>query len=264
MIKDGEFIYLYHEKASYMVAYQKNGSVSTHMGLIRLTEGVEYGDVIKTNIGADFYVLKPTLADYMMKVKRRTTIIYPKEAGTIILELGICNGKRVIEIGTGSGSLTLLLSNLVGETGKVYSFERREEHLENAVKNMKRFGFGANNVEYTLRDPVVEGGFGVTDIDSIFIDVPAPWTLVPAIHAALAGGGHVGFLSPNIEQVQTTVDRLNETGFTRVRCMEVLSRGIRIKKNLTRPFDRMIGHTGYLYFAQKINKDNSLGFNYHI
>lgn len=263
MIRDGEFIYLYHEKASYMVAYQKNGSVSTHMGLIRLAEDVNYGDIIKTNIGEDFFVLKPTLADYMMKVKRRTTIIYPKEAGVIILELGICNGKRVIEIGTGSGSLTLLLSNLVGETGKVYSYERREEHLENAVKNMKRFGFGTN-VEYSLRDPAIEGGFGVTDIDAIFIDVPAPWTLVRAAHDALAGGGHAGFLSPNIEQVQTTVERLNETGFTRIRCMEVLSRGIRIKKNLTRPFDRMIGHTGYLLFAQKINRDSTPGLTYHI
>lgn len=263
MIKDGEYIYLYHEKASYMVAYTKNGSVSTHMGLIRLSEGVDYGDTIKTNIGEDFFVLKPTLADYMMKVKRRTTIIYPKEAGTIILELGICNGKRVIEIGTGSGSLTLLLSSLVGENGKVYSFERREEHLENAIKNVKRIGLG-QNVEYSLKDPSTEGGFGVTDIDSIFIDVPAPWTLVRAAHDALAGGGHVGFLSPNIEQVQTTVERLNETGFTRVRCMEVLSRGIRIKKNLTRPFDRMIGHTGYLFFAQKIKKESIAYSNYSI
>jgi tRNA (adenine57-N1/adenine58-N1)-methyltransferase len=193
------------------------------------------------------------MADYMMKVKRRTTIIYPKEAGAIILELGIRNGSRVIEIGTGSGSLTLLLSGLVGEKGRVYSFERREEHLENAMKNVRRFGFG-DNVEYSLRDPTVDDGFGLMDVDAVFVDVPAPWTLVKAVAAALAPGAHVGFLSPNIEQVQTTVDRLNENGFVRIRCFEMLSRGIRIKRNLTRPFDRMIGHTGYIYFAQKAAK----------
>jgi tRNA (adenine57-N1/adenine58-N1)-methyltransferase len=256
MLKEGDFIYLYNDKATYMIPFQKNYCFSTHKGNIRFPEELEFGDKLITNMGDEFYILKPTLADYMMKVKRRTTIIYPKEAGTIILELAISSGKRVIEIGTGSGSLSLLLSSLVGESGKIYSFERREEHLENAKKNVKKFGFG-NNIEYFLKDPLAEGGFGVEEIDSIFIDVPAPWTLVECAWQALSNGGHIGFLSPNIEQVQKTAEELHKVGFARIRCMEILSRGIRIKKNLTRPFDRMIGHTGYLLFAQKVKKGNA-------
>lgn len=263
MLKDGDYVYLYQEKASYLVPFKKGSTISTHKGALRLEEGMDYGDAIPTNIGEIFHILRPTTADYMMKVKRRTTIIYPKEAGAILLELGIRNGSRVIEIGTGSGSLTLLLSGIVGEQGHVYSFERREEHLENAMKNVRRFGFGTN-VDYSLRDPAEDGGFGVTGADAVFVDVPAPWTLVKAVYEALAPGAHAGFLSPNIEQVQTTVDRLNATGFVRVRCFEMLSRGIRIKRNLTRPFDRMIGHTGYLYFAQKIAKTAASECEYQI
>ena len=263
MLKDGDYIYLYNEKSTYMMPYQLNGSFSSHKGMVKFTPEMDYGDRLLSNTGEEFFVLRPTLADYMMKVKRRTTIIYPKEAGFILMELGIKNGTKVIEIGTGSGSLTLLLSSIVGETGKVYSFERREEHLENAIKNVKKFGYG-DNVEYSLRDPAAEGGFGVTDVNAIFIDVPAPWTLVEAAHNALEMGGHIGFLSPCIEQVQTTVEKMNEGGFTRIRCMENLVRGMRIKKNVTRPFDRMIAHTGYLLFAQKVKKYQAPGPEYHI
>jgi tRNA (adenine57-N1/adenine58-N1)-methyltransferase len=207
---------------------------------------------IETNKGVPFYVLRPSLADLMMKVKRRTTIIYPKEAGIILLELGIESGSRVIEIGSGSGSLTVLLSRIVGKEGRVYSFERRAEHQEIAIANVKKFG-KIEHVEFLLKDPVAENGFGVGEVDAIFVDIPTPWVLVPHVWKALRPGGHVGFLSPNIEQVQTTIKRLEENGFVRIRTIEVWTRGIRVKEFLTRPFDRMVGHTGYLFFAQKVD-----------
>ncbi|MGA2141094.1 MAG: tRNA (adenine-N1)-methyltransferase [Brevinematales bacterium] len=254
MLNKGDFIYIYYDdKVSFMMAYQDNMSVSTHKGELKIPPEADYGDRLLANTGEAFYLLRPVLSDCMMKVKRRTTIIYPKEAGVIILELGISGGKRVIEIGTGSGSLTLLLSRLVGSEGRVYSFERRDEHLENAIKNVKKFS-PYDNVEYFMKDPSVEGGFGVENADALFLDVPEPWRLIDEAYKSLIPGGALGVISPNIEQVQTTVYKMNETGFVRVRCMETLSRGIRIKKNLTRPFDRMIGHTGYLYFAHKVKK----------
>ncbi len=257
MLNKGDYIYLYHDdKTSYMMAYFEGMSISTHKGELKIPPSSEYGDMVRANTGEPFYLLRPVMSDLMMKVKRRTTIIYPKEAGVIILELGVSCGKRVIEIGTGSGSLTVLLSKLVGENGKVYSFERREEHLENAKKNVERFS-PFNNIEFFRKDPVLEGGFGIEDADAIFLDVPEPWKLIREAHKSLKPGAAVGVISPNIEQVQTTVYSMNETGFVRIRCLEVLTRGLRIKKNLTRPFDRMIGHTGYLLFAHRIKKEKS-------
>ncbi len=261
MIKEGELIYLYSdEKTTFLITYQRGLIFSTHKGNLVLPENLEFGDCLFSNTNVPFYVLKPTLSDLMMKVKRKTTIVYPKEAGILILELSICNGSNVIEIGSGSGAFTILLSSIVGEEGKVYSFERREDHLEIAKKNFRRFG-SFDNVEFILKDPVIEGGFGIDGIDAVFIDVPEPWGVVECAWRSLKGGGHIASLSPNIEQIQLTVEKMEEVGFKRIRCMEILSRGIRVKKNMTRPFDRMIGHTAYLLFGEKVNKIKPSGEN---
>ena len=253
MLKEGDMVLLYHEKNNYMIPFRDKQSFHTNKGSVKLESPMEYGDKVLSNIGETFYLLRPSLTDWMMKVRRATTIIYPKEAGTILLELGIQNGSRVVEIGTGSGSLTTLMSRIVGEKGHIFSFERKEENLEKARKNVEKLG-NTSNVTFELKDPAEEGGFGVTDIDAIFLDVPMPWTLVTAAHDALKSGAHLGSLSPNIEQVQRTVETLEANGFVRIRVQENLVRNIRVKKKLTRPYDRMIGHTGYLVFAQKVKE----------
>ena len=61
------------------------------------------------------------------------------------------------------------------------------------------------------------------------------------------------------QQLHDVDERLEDTGFSRIRCMEIWTRGIRIKKTLTRPHDRMIGHTGYLLFARKLEMIRELG-----
>lgn len=252
MLKDGDYVYLYHKNCNFMVPFNPKGSFSSHKGNLKFEEGMDYGDIVKTQTGEPFALLRPTLTDLMMKVKRRTTIIYPKEAGTILLELRIECGSRVIEIGSGSGSLTVLMSRIVGDQGKIYSFERREEHQDIAKKNVARFGC-PDRVEFFLKDPVTDGGFGVADADSIFIDVPEPWTIVPFAKEAVKSGGFLGSLSPCIEQLQQTAKALIESGFTRISCQEILVRNMRIERGKTRPYNRMIGHTGYLLFAQKAN-----------
>lgn len=260
MIKDGEYIYLHHQKSNFMIPFQDGNSFSSHKGNIKFDNTMDFGDRVLTPQNEEFTLLRPSLIDLMMKVKRRTTIIYPKEAGMIILELGIEYGSKVIEIGTGSGSLTILLSRLVGPEGKIYSYERREEHQEIAIKNVGKFG-KKENVEFFLKDDVETEGFGVTEADALFIDVPQPWDLVPSAYDALKMGAPIGTLSPNIEQIQKTVDVMTEIGFTRFRCLEILTRNIRVEKNKTRPFNRMIGHTGYLLFAQKAKPGQDASFD---
>ncbi len=253
MLQDGDYVYLYHKKSNFMIPYKKGNTFSCHKGNIKFEEGMEYGDVVQTQTGEPFALLRPSLTDWMMKVARRTTIIYPKEAGTILLELCVESGSRVIEIGSGSGSLTILLSRIVGDGGRVYSFERREDHQEIAKKNVAKLG-RPERVEFFLKDPVEEGGFGVTEADSIFVDVPEPWTIVPFARDAIRDGGFIGTLSPCVEQVQQTVGALIVNGFTRIQCIENLTRNIRVERNKTRPYNRMIGHTGYLVFAQKLKE----------
>lgn len=56
-----------------------------------------------------YYIFECGTYDLVMKgIKRDTQIIYPKDAGYILLRLDIFPGKKVGEAGTGSGGLTLI------------------------------------------------------------------------------------------------------------------------------------------------------------
>ncbi len=251
MIREGELVFVYGgEEAGFLLLYQPGKRISTHLGEVVLPENAEFGSAIESSTGNKFYILKPTTTDLMMKVRRTTTIMYPKDVGFLILEAGIGEGSRVLEVGTGSGALTIVLAKIVGKTGKVYSFERRAEFLENARKNVERAGL-ADRVEFYHLDPAAEG-FPVEDVEAAFIDVPEPWTLVDATHKALMGGGRWVSLSPTIEQVLQTYKALDGK-FVRLRCVEILEREMLIREGKTRPRERMVSHTGYLVTASKIN-----------
>lgn len=213
-----------------------------------LEAGLRFGETITSSMGKQFFVLRPSTALLSMKVKRTTSIIYPKDAGLILLETGIGSGSRVIEVGTGSGALTVVLARAVGREGRVYSFERRSEFLENARENIERFGLG-DRVEFCLKDPAKEG-FGIEPVDAAIIDVPEPWTLVQSVFQVLKGGGFWASLSPSVEQVQKTFESL-EGPFVRLKCLELLEREMLVRPGKTRPRERMVSHTGYLVFAQK-------------
>ncbi len=252
-VKTGEQVLLYHsERAKFLVVFQPQKRISTHLGELVLPETLELGAVLESSTGQPFYVLKPSTTDVAMKVKRTTTIIYPKDAGWMILEAGIGAGSRVLEVGTGSGSLTIMLARIVGPQGRVYSFERREEFLKNAMTNVERAGL-AEQVEFALRDPAVEG-FGVSEIEAAFVDVPEPWTLVSPVFDALMGGGAWISLSPNMEQVKETWRALKKHGFVRFKAVEILEREILVREHGVRPRERMISHTGYIISARKVNR----------
>lgn len=255
MIKPSDFVFLYHdERTSYLISLPQKGVFSTHKGNIDLSEikGKEYGESVKTHLGKVFYLLKPAWADIEKKVRRTTTIIYPKDAGWMLLKTRISPGSRVIEAGTGSGAFTIILANLVRPKGRVYTYEKRQEFLNNAKRNIEKIGL-SKYVEFFCRD-VEKEGFSQEDVDALFIDLPEPWGVIAHSHKALKGGHFLISISPTIEQVQKTVSTLELTGFTRIRVVELLERELLVRVGRTRPKERMVSHTAYLLSAQKIVK----------
>ncbi len=250
-VSEGQLVLLVSEDdKTYLVQYRPGGRFVFHHGGVEFPEELHYGDVLETTQGRKVYVLEPSTAELMIKVRRRTNIIYPREAGYIITHTNIQAGSKVLETGSGSGALTIALARVVGTEGKVYSFERREEHLQRAMENVKRAGL-LDRVHFQLLDPAIEG-YPVRDMDVAVIDVPEPWTLVPAVKEALRGGGFWASLVPTVEQVVETVDVLKEHGFVAVRTVELLEREILVRRGKTRPKETMIGHIGYLTFARKL------------
>ncbi len=253
-IQAGELIYLAHEKISFMIPFTPKGNLSTNKGEIRFQEEHFWGDTLTNHSETEtFTILHPTLADRLMKVKRATTISYPKDIGAVIMELDIFSGCNVLEIGTGSAAFTIAISSIVGENGKIYSFERKEEHQKIAIKNFQKLS-RFDNAEFILKDDVHETGFGLdVKMDSMYIDVPDPIPLLPAIQNTLCHGGNVAFIIPCMEQMADLMRALPSHGFCRIRAKEIFERGIRPTPGRTRPYDRMVAHTVYLVFASLSN-----------
>ncbi|AWB10541.1 tRNA (adenine-58-N(1)-) methyltransferase [Thermodesulfobium acidiphilum] len=210
----------------------------------------EEGDTITASDGLKYHIFKPTIHDYIMYgVKRQTQIIYPKEAGYIILKLDIRNSKVVGEAGTGSGSLTLILSELVSEKGRIITFEKNLDFLNNARKNIEKFS-KLQNITFVNEDFInsnYENFF-----DSFFMDLKDPWFYFEKVSKALKRGGNFGLIVPTTNQVNQSINELESNNFLIDEIVEIFHRKYKINPNRLRPEDIMTGHTGYLIFAKKV------------
>jgi tRNA (adenine57-N1/adenine58-N1)-methyltransferase len=257
VIKEKDLVLIYlDEKRQFLVQAIKGLRMSSDLGDLNLTSVIDqpFGYVGQTHLGRNFYCLKPSTADLMMKLKRTTTIVYPKDLGYLILETAVGPGSRVIEVGTGSGALAMVLAKFVAPDGVVFSYERREDFIENAKRNIERAGY-ADNVEFTCAD-VAQQGFSQTEVDAVFVDVPEPWAIVPKAAEALKGGHHLVSWSPNVEQVKRTIEVLEEHNFQRIKVKEIIEREMLVRLQGVRPRERGITHTAYLIRAQRIIASN--------
>ena len=237
-----------------MVRVEKGKSFHTHKGYVQLDDlaGKEYRTRITSSMGVEFVALKPTLRDYIFKVKRKTQISYPKDISLILMFSGVGSGDRVVEAGTGTGALTSALAFYVKPTGRVYSYEIRGEFIETALKNLERVGL----LEYVeLKNKNVTEGIDEEEVDAVILDMATPWLVVPHAYSALKGSGILVSFSPTIDQVVKTVEALKENGFVAIETVESLMRRMQIERGKTRPQTLMTGHTGYITFARKALKD---------
>ena len=99
-LRDGERVHLIDRKGRvYPLTlragkiYQHSGQTIPHSELIGLADGAE----ITLSKGAAFVVLRPTLAEFIMKMPRGAQVIYPKDLATILLWADVYPGARVVE-----------------------------------------------------------------------------------------------------------------------------------------------------------------------
>lgn len=236
---------------TFLVTLTPGGVFHSHRGVVRHDEvvGKPEGSEIFSSTGYVFIAFRPRIADRMMKVRRQTQIVYPKDAGWLALALDLFPGARVIEMGTGSGAFTILLAQFVGPTGRVYTFDRRPDFLYNALENIQKHGY-ADRVEaqiLTAGEP-----FPVSAVDAVFLDLPTPWEAIPPAWQALAPGRPLALLVPTTEQLKQAVKTLAETGFVWIEAVELWERKMLVREREgIRPLERMVGFTGYLVSARK-------------
>lgn len=247
-IEENDYIRIIYKDKSYFKkiitgqAFHGKGGILDYSSLTGKRYGAKYGQ---------YEVYEPTIEDIIMYgLRRETQIVFPKDSAFICLKLGLRNGSRIVEIGTGSGAMTYLFSEVVGPDGAVVSFEQEERHYKNAKKNIGHFAEW-NNAE--LRNENVEGYACELPFDAAFIDVREPWLCLGAARGLMKDSAPIGMIVPTANQISDLLRGL-ETGFGMVEVIEILLRKYKTVAERVRPTDRMVAHTGYLVFARKLDQ----------
>ncbi len=226
----------------------------THRGAIEHDAliGAPDGSVVTSTSGTAYLALRPLLADYVLSMPRGAAVIYPKDSAQIVTLGDIHPGARVLEAGAGSGALTCSLLRAVGPTGRVVSYDNRDEHLAVARTNVETF-FGTTPPNWFPRLGDVADHPAEEVVDRAVLDLLSPWEALDAVSAALRPGGVlIGYVA-STTQLSRLVEALRERGgYTEPAAWESLVRGWHVVGLAVRPEHRMIGHTAFLVSARRL------------
>jgi len=241
----------------YLITLGTGRRFHSHLGVVEHDAliGAREGSTVRPSGGRGaFLAFRPTLADYVLKMRRGAQVVYPKDIGLILVYADVFPGARVLEAGTGSGSLTLALARAVGENGSVVSYELRDDHHARAVANIgewfSSWGGKPDNVELRLGDV-----FEVAperDVDRMVLDLPEPWRALETTAASLASGGVLCCYLPTVPQVAQTVEAMRAAGFGLLTTLEALVRTWNVEGQSVRPDHRMVAHTGFIVTGRKL------------
>ncbi len=217
--------------------------------------GREEGFTVTSSLGGQYLVFRPLLNEFVVSMPRGAAVVYPKDAAQIVSMADIFPGARVVEAGVGSGALTCYLLRAVGPTGRLSSYERREEFADVARRNVTQW-FGGDHPAWSL----TVGDLAETlpqgedrEVDRVVLDMLAPWECVDAVAEALAPGGMVCAYVATTTQLSKTVETLRaHGGFTEPQAWESLVRDWHVEGLAVRPAHSMNGHTGFLVTARRM------------
>lgn len=211
-------------------------------------ENAKIGDELNTHLNHIFKVIKPNVNDFIDLMDRRCSILIKKDIGSVLAYTGLGSGDVVVDAGTGAGAIALNFANVVGDSGKVYSYEIREDFAEIARKNIKNFGL--KNIEIKNKD--IKEGIDEKDVDLIFLDLPKPYEIFEKALESLKLGGWLVVYAPYIDQAEIAYRVAKKLNFYNIEIIETLERGLEVRPQGVRPKTRMIGHSGYLVFGRKL------------
>ncbi len=229
------------------------GKFGTHRGEIDLSRVIGQREGFSLPLGREkAYFFKPTLAESLMRLKRKTQLIFPKDLAAMLMTSGVQKTDKILEAGTGSGAVLIALLNLVTE-GQIISVEKNPEFQALARDNVARyFGEIPRRVRFVLADAYQEKSFPLRKhwADRIFLDLPEPWQ---ALHLLkyLRPGGFLIVFNPQIFQIQKVAVALKGT-FQDISVCEILERKWLVDEERLRPAELMRGHTGFFLTARKI------------
>jgi tRNA (adenine57-N1/adenine58-N1)-methyltransferase catalytic subunit len=250
---DGDQVLLIDsKKRRYLVTLVARGEFHTHAGVIAHDDiiGAAEGASFRSTHGSAFLAIRPTLAEFVLKMPRGAQVIYPKDLGPILMLADIFPGARVLESGVGSGALSM---TLVRAGAIVTGYELREDFARRAHRNVATFLGEDALASYQVEIRDAYEGIDESDLDRVILDLPEPWRVAKHAARAMHRGGVLVAYTPQITQVMQLRNELLGSGFGMVDTIEVFNRAWHIEGQSVRPDHRMVAHTGFLTSARLLS-----------
>lgn len=229
---------------------EPGAELQTDLGVLRLPETAEPGDVVETHLGTRFRVLRLRGPDLFDELERTGAPMLPRDIGLVIGLTGAGVGDRVLDAGTGSGILSVYLA---GVGAMVTTYEREPSFAEVARANMRTAGVG-DRVEVREADilDALEELRAAEPFDVVTLDTGDADAVVPAVPDLLRPGGYLVVYSPFVEQTRAVVTAAREAGLAGVEAIETIQRELQIDPRGSRPTPSGVGHSGYLTVARAL------------
>ena len=244
----GERILLVDAKSRrYLVTLAAGGEFHSHAGVTphALIIGQQEGVTVRSSAGARYTAVRPTLADFVLKMPRGAQVVYPKDLGPLLLLADIFPGAHVFESGVGSGAVSMTLLRAGAD---VIGYELRSDFAARARRNVE--SFLGPDVAYRIDERSAYDGIDESDLDRVVLDLPEPWRVVKHAEGALHPGGILVAYVPTVGQVVQLRETLAASAFDLAQTVEILQRSWHVEGQSVRPDHRMVGHTGFLTAAR--------------
>jgi tRNA (adenine57-N1/adenine58-N1)-methyltransferase len=240
----------------YLVTLAEGGEFHTHAGVVAHALGIgsPEGVSVRSTAGARFVVVRPTLADFVLKMPRGAQVIYPKDLGPILMLADVFAGARVLEAGVGSGALSMTLLRAGAE---VVGYEIRADFAARARANVAAFLGEDAAARYRVEERDIYEGIDGSDFDRVVLDLAEPWRVVKHAAGALTAGGILVAYLPTVVQVAQLREVLSDSQFGLAQTLEVLQRTWHVEGQSVRPDHRMVAHTGFLTHARLLGDHSS-------
>ena len=254
VLSDGEPVILHDRRGRRFLKRLRAGhritirsSVLASDALIGRTEGSR----VLADDDEPFLVFRPSYAEVVPLLERSAEPIFAKDAGLIVTRGDIRPGQTVVEIGVGSGVLSMALLRAVGPSGRLVSYEIRADMAEEARANVTLYEGSCPNWKLEVRD----GRTGVEEehVDRVVIDVLDSVAVLETASRALRDGGILVAYVCGVLQLKAlhdAIDASRELGLAE--SYELLERGWHVEGQSIRPEARMVGHTGFITIARRL------------
>ena len=254
---DNTVVVLKNNKHKHLVVLKDDQEFVSQNGVIKFNDIRELPSTVTSSKNHEYYVYIPSFDEFILLMKRGPQIIYPKDIGAILIAGNISKNSNILEIGTGSGALTLYLNLILDKKSRLFTLDENEKNQRRAQKTIERFVASSkiNNLVDVNYINSKLSTFAFNDladkVDTIITDIPEPgeFFLKYQIKQNL---NWVSYL-PSISQVEKIVTKLRENNFVNLKITETLNREWIVDKKIVRPKNEMVGHTGFVVGARYLS-----------